>query len=104
MEYNELITRVKQLQIEAPDTDRLLTTMRCKVQRRQRQRIGVACLSIVMVVGILMAVVPIHQTKPQPITLAEQVSRRLDVRTSHVPAPITGYRHSIKNHHISTLL
>lgn len=43
-------------------------------------------------------------TPARPLTLAERVSRTIDTPRNDVPAPLAGYRHSIYNRQIYTLL
>lgn len=104
MEYNELITRVQQAPVEAPDTDALLQGMHHTLQRRQRQRQWAVSMFFVLVMGATIALLPSATPTAHPITLAEQVSRRLDVPRNNAPAPLVGYRHSIRNRQIYTLI
>ena len=103
MEYNELITRARQASVEAPDTDAILGGMRRTLRRRQRQRQTVVSMLLVLAVGSSLLFV--HQPEEQltAMTLAEQVSARLDTPPTNLPAPLVGYRNSIYNRNIYTL-
>jgi hypothetical protein len=104
MEYNELITRVQQAPVEVPGTEALLQGMHRTLQRRQKQRQWAVSMFFVLVVGATIALLPSATPAARPITLAEQVSRQIDVPRSNTPAPLIGYRNSIHNRQIYTLL
>ena len=104
MEYSELITRVQQASLETPDADALLEGMRNTMhRRRQNRRWLVMALYLIVVGGTIAALLP---TTPagQPMALVEKVSRQLDVPHDKMPAPLAGYRNSIHNRQIYTLL
>lgn len=102
MEYNELIEKVQQTSVDVPDTDAILGGIRHTVRRRRQQRQLVFSLTIILAVGASAYFMQPRQEKT--ITLAELVSRDINTPPSHEPAPIVGYRNSIHNHQIYTLL
>ena len=104
MEYNELITRARRLYVSAPDTDVILRGMRHRMKRRQQRRQWVVSMALVVLMGASTAFL-LQPTATQPrLTLAESVSRQLDKPRSNMPAPLVGYRNSIRNHQIYTLI
>ena len=104
MEYNELIERVQQTPSDVPDTDAILGGMRRTVQRRRQQQwaaMGAICL--VLAVAPLFLTLQPSSSNPSP-TLAESVSATLPSAPGDLPAPLAGYRHSIRNHQTTTLI
>ena len=102
MEYNELIARAQQATFEAPDTDTILSGMHRTLNRRRRQRQAVLSTILVLVVGASgLFLQPRYESH---ITLAEQVSAHIDTPPTKTPAPLVGYRHSMYNRQIYTLL
>ncbi len=100
MEYNELIEKIQHQPVDTPDTDAILAGMRRKMHRsRQRQAlVAAACL--------LLAIVPLSlpvADTPKP-TLAETVSATLPSSPNDLPAPLAGYRNSLRNHQIHTAI
>lgn len=104
MEYNELITRAQQASVDAPDTDAILAGMRRTMRRRQRQRQTVLSTLIVLAVTSSAYLMQPRYDKADSLTLAEVVSRRIDTPPTNMPAPLVGYRNSIHNRQIYTLL
>lgn len=102
MEYNELITKVQQAEVDAPDTDTILTGMRRTLSHRRRQRQVVLSTVLVLVVGA--SSIFLQPRYENHITLAEQVSAHIDTPPTKTPAPLVGYRHSMYNRQIYTLL
>lgn len=103
MEYNELITRAQQAAVNSPDTDAILTGMHRTLHRRRQQRQAVLSVVLVFAVGSSVFFLQPSPTQ-QPRTLAECVSLQLDTPPTRTPAPIVGYRHSMYNRQIYTLL
>ena len=102
MEYNELITRAQQAAVDAPDADTILSGMHHTLNRRRRQRQAVLSTVLVLVVGASSLLLqPRYESH---ITLAEQVSAHIDTPATRTPAPLVGYRHSMYNRQIYTLL
>ena len=102
MEYNELITRAQQAEVDAPDTDTILSGMYRTLNRRRRQRQVVLSMVLVLVVGASsLFLQPRYESH---ITLAERVSAHIDTPATKTPAPLVGYRHSVYNRQIYTLL
>ena len=102
MEYNELISRVQQVAVDAPDTDTILSGMHRTMNRRRRQRQTVLSSVLVLVMGASgLFLQPRYESH---ITLAEQVSAHIDTPPTKTPAPLVGYRHSIYYRQIYTLL
>ena len=104
MEYNELIAKVQHLPVDVPDSNAILQGVRHKVTRRRRQRQVVASMLVVLVLGGASMLFLPQPTPARPLTLAERVSRTIDTPRNDVPAPLAGYRHSIYNRQIYTLL
>lgn len=102
MEYNELITRAQCASVDVPDTDTILGDMRRTLHRRYRQRQVAVSLAIVFAVGASVTTIPPRQDKT--VTLAERVCLRIDTPPTQVPAPLVGYRNSMYNRQIYTLL
>lgn len=102
MEYNELITKAQQVSVDAPDTDAILTGMRRTLRRRQQQRQALFSTLLVLAVGV--AVFSFQPRYESHVTLAELVSSRIDTPPTRTPAPLVGYRHSMYNRQIYTLL
>ena len=102
MEYNELITRAQQAAVDVPDTDTILSGMHRTLNCRRRQRQAVLSAVLVLVVGASgLFLQPRYESH---ITIAEQVSAHIDTPPTQTPAPLVGYRHSMYNRQIYTLL
>ena len=100
MEYNELIEKIQQQPVDTPDTDAILAGMRRKMHRsRQRQALVAAACLLLAVVPLAL---PVADT-PKP-TLAETVSATLPSSPNDLPAPLAGYRNSLRNHQIHTVI
>lgn len=102
MEYNELIEQARQTHVDVPDTDAILGGMRRTVQRRRRQQ-----LFTVAAVCLLFAVTPLILPSGNGIstpTLAETVSATLPSSTDDLPAPLAGYKNSIRNHQTTSII
>lgn len=102
MEYNELITKAQQASVDAPDTDAILSGMHRTLRRRSRQRQMV--LSVVLVFAMGTSVFFLQPHYETHLTLAERVSAHIDTPATRTPAPLVGYRHSMYNRQIYTLL
>ena len=103
MEYNELINRMQQASVDAPDAENILAGMRCTVHRRRMQQ-QVLLSSVLVLAVIAPAFLLQYGHNEARITLAEQVSLKIDTKSTRTPAPIVGYRHSMYNRQIYTLL
>ncbi len=103
MEYKDLITRVQRAPVDVPDTDAILDGMRRTLRRRRQQRMTVFGV-VMLLLGSTMALPLLSSpAEPEP-TLAERVSSKLDARPKDIPAPLAGYRHSLYNRQIFTLI
>ena len=102
MEYNELITKAQQASVDAPGADAILSGMHRTLRRRRQQRQMV--LSVVLVFAIGTSVFFLQPRYETHLTLAERVSAHIDTPTTRTPAPLVGYRHSMYNRQIYTLL
>lgn len=101
MEYNELIEKIQQQPVDTPDTEAILAGMRRKMHRSRQRRAIVAAAAC-----LLLAVVPLAlpvADMPKP-TLAETVSATLPSSPNDLPAPLAGYRNSLRNHQIHTVI
>lgn len=102
MEYNELIERVQQTPIDVPDTDAILGGMRRTLHRRRQQR-----TLLTSAVCLLLATLPLAVSmgdSPATPTLAEAVSATLPSSPNDLPAPLAGYKNSIRNHQTTTVI
>lgn len=102
MEYNELITKAQQAAVDSPDTDAILTGMHRTLRRRRQQ--WQALLSVVMLLAVGTSVFFLQPRSETRLTLAECVSAHIDTPSTKTPAPLVGYRHSMYNRQIYTLL
>lgn len=101
MEYNELITKAQQSVDDAPDADTIIAGVH-HAMRRRRQRQALVSVVVALAVGTsAFFMQPRYETS---VTLAEQVSRRVDTPRTKLPAPVMGYQHSIYKRQIYTLL
>lgn len=102
MEYNELIEKAQAMPVDVPDTDTIITGVHRTLQRRRQRQTLLAAAAC-----ILLAIIPLtlssggSSAKP---TLAETVSATLPSSPDNLPAPLTGYRNSIRNHQTKTLI
>ena len=102
MEYNELIAKIQHQPVDTPDTDAILTGMHRTIQRRrQRQTLLAAAACILLAIMPLTMTVGGNSAKP---TLAETVSATLPSSPNDLPAPLAGYRNSLRNHQIHTAI
>lgn len=101
MEYNKLIERAQQTPIEVPDTDSILGGMRHTMHRRRQQRRLVFSLTLVLAIGTSVYFMQPHPEKT--ITLAETISATLQSSPNGLPAPLAGYKNSIRNHQITVI-
>lgn len=101
MEYNELIEKIQQQPVGTPDTEAILAGMRRKMHR-SRQRRAIVAAAACLLLAVVPLALPVADT-PKP-TLAETVSATLPSSPDNLPAPLTGYRNSIRNHQTKTLL
>lgn len=102
MEYNELITRAQQEAVEAPDTDTILSGMHRTLRRRRQQRQTFLSIGMLLVVGT--SVFFLQPRYEVSATLVEKVSLHIDTPATKTPAALVGYRHSVYNRQIYTLL
>ncbi len=102
MEYNELIEKAQAMPVDVPDTDTIITGVHRTLQRRRQRQTLLAEAA-----GILLAIMPltlsIDGSSPK-LTLVESVSATLPSSPDNLPAPLTGYRNSIRNHQTKTLI
>jgi hypothetical protein len=102
MEYNELITKAQQASVDVPDTDAILAGMHRTLRRRRQHWQAVLSMVIVFAIGTAAYFLqPRYETR---LTLAECVSAHIDTPPTRTPAPLVGYRHSMYNRQIYTLL
>ena len=100
MEYNELIAKIQHQPVDTPDTEAILAGMRRKMHR-SRQRRAIVAAAACLLLAVVPLALPVADT-PKP-TLAETVSATLPSSPDNLPAPLTGYRNSIRNHQTKTL-
>lgn len=102
MEYNKLIEKAQSTPIDVPDTDTIIIGMHRTIQRR-RQRQTLLAAAACMLLAIIPITMSLDNSVAKP-TLAETVSASLPSSLDYMPAPLTGYRNSIRNHQTTTLL
>lgn len=96
MEYNKLIERMQQTPVEVPDTDAILGGMRRTLHRRRQQRTLLAS-AVCLLLATLPLTMSMGDSQSTP-TLAEAVSATLPSSPNDLPAPLAGYKNSIRNH------
>ena len=102
MEYNALIEKAQAMPVDVPDTGTIITGIQHTIQRRrQRQTLLAATACVLLAIMPLTLSVGGSSAKP---TLAESVSATLPSSPDNLPAPLTGYRNSIRNHQTKTLI
>lgn len=101
MEYNELIAKIQHQPVDTPDTDAILAGMRRKMHR-SRQRRAIVAAAACLLLAVVPLALPVADT-PKP-TLAETVSATLPSSPNDLPAPLSGYRNSLRNHQIHTAI
>ena len=102
MEYNEMIKMVRQSSTDAPGTDEVLRQVHNRLHMR-RQRMAV----IASIACIVLAATPIaftFTTNSTHPTLAETVSSTVQPAPGNLPAPLAGYRNSLRNHKTMTII
>lgn len=102
MEYNELIEKVRHTSVDTPDTDKILNGMRLTVQRRRQQQLLTAA-TVCLLFAVTPLILPLGNDNSTP-TLAETVSATLPSSPNDLPAPLAGYKNSLRNHQIETLI
>jgi hypothetical protein len=102
MEYNELIEKAQAMPVDVPDTDTIITGVHRTLQRR-RQRQTLLAAAACILLAIMPLTLSIDGSSPK-LTLVESVSATLPSSPDNLPAPLTGYRNSIRNHQTKTLI
>lgn len=103
MEYNELIEKAQHAPVDTPDTDVILGGMHHTLNRR-RQHNTLLATAACLIVASAPLFFSLTSQSPAP-TLAEVVSATIQSSPNDLPAPIAGYRNSIRNHNkIITLI
>ena len=102
MEYNELIEKAQAMPVDVPDTGTIITGIQHTIQRRrQRQTLLAAAACILLAIMPLTMTVGGSSARP---TLAETVSATLPSSPDDLPAPLAGYKNSLRNHQIHTAI
>jgi len=96
MEYKELIEKTQHVPVDVPDTDAIIDGMRRTLHRRRQQYQLIFSLVIVLAVGT--SAYFMHPRSEKTITLAEAISATIQSSPNDLPAPLTGYKNSIRNH------
>lgn len=102
MEYNELIEKAQVMPVDVPDTDTIITGVHRTIQRR-RQRQTLLAAAACILLAIMPLTLSIDGSSPK-LTLVETVSATLPSSSDNLPAPLTGYRNSIRNHQTKSLI
>lgn len=102
MEYNELIKKAQVMSVDVPDTDTIITGVHRTIRRR-RQRQTLLAAAACILLAIMPLTLSIDGSSPK-LTLVESVSATLPSSPDNLPAPLTGYRNSIRNHQTKTLI
>lgn len=101
MEYIELIEKIQHQPVDTPDTGAILAGMRRKMHRSRQRRAILAAACLLM--AFVPLALPIADNTPKP-TLAETVSATLPSSPNDLPAPLAGYKNSLRNHQIHTAI
>lgn len=102
MEYNRLIEQAQQHVADAPDEDTIIAGVHRTLRTRCKRKIILASTAC-----ILLTVMPIaftFNTDNISPTLAETVSATFQPSPDAPPAPLVGYRNSLRNHKLMTLI
>lgn len=102
MEYNKMIEMVRQSGTDAPGTDEVLRRVHNRLLVRRRQQTLLASA-----VCILLAASPLaflNTSSTHSPTLAETVSATVRPAPGNLPAPLAGYRNSLRNHQTTTVI
>ena len=102
MEYNKLIEKAQAMHVDIPDTDTIIIGMHRTIQRRRQRQTLLAAAACILLV-IMPLTLSIDGSSPK-LTLVESVSATLPSSPDDLPAPLTGYRNSIRNHQSKTLI
>ena len=102
MEYNEPIQKAQSMPVDVPDTGTIIIGMQRTVRRR-RQRQTLLAAAACMLLAVIPLTLTLDNSAAEP-TLAETVSATLPSSPNDLPAPLAGYRNSIRNHQKTTLI
>ena len=105
MEYNKMIEMARKSTPDAPSTDEVLVRMHRTLRRRRQQQTlltGIAGIALITI-PLLTTNYQLPTTTPSP-TLAETVSATLPSTPDGMPAPLQGYRNSLRNHQTLSLI
>ena len=105
MEYNKMIELVRQSTPEAPETTELLAGVHRTLQVRRRQQAMLASIACIALLTVPLLTLNFQSSSPNPSpTLAEAVSATVESAPNNMPAPLAGYRNSIRNHQTLTII
>lgn len=102
MEYNKLIEKIQRTPVDIPDTDTILGGMRRTLHRRRQQRTLLTTMACLLLVTVSIRL-SVDSASSSP-TLAEVVSATLQSSPNDLPAPLAGYKNSIRNHQAITII
>lgn len=102
MEYNELITQMQHTPIDVPDTDTILGDMRRTMHHRRQQKTILATVTCLLLASVPLTFLS-SKGVPSP-TQAEIVSASLPSASDNLPAPLAGFKNSIRNHQTTTII
>ena len=102
MEYNKLIEKIQRTPVDIPDTDTILGGMRHTLHRRRHQRTMLTTMACLLLVTVPISL-SVGSASSSP-TLAEVVSATLQSSPNDLPAPLAGYKNSIRNHQTKTII
>ena len=100
-----MIELVRQSTPEAPETVELLAGVHRTMQVRRRQQAMLASIACIALLTVPLITLNLQPTTPNSYpTLAEAVSATVESAPNNMPAPLAGYRNSIRNHKTLTII
>ena len=102
MEYNKMIEMVRQSGTDAPGTDEVLRQVHHRLNVRRRRHTTIASITCLLLAATPLAFT--FNTGNTSPTLAETVSATVRPAPGELPAPLAGYRNSLRNHQTMTII
>lgn len=102
MEYNKMIELARQSVPSAPDTDEVLDGIHRRLRARRQRQMLIASAACLLIAALPLALLN-NDITPSP-TLVETVSATVKPALDNLPAPLAGYRNSLRNHQTTTVI